>query len=326
MNSTTKRRILRLLGPLLLLVVLIKVPDHAALWDQLRLAFGWELVLAIALNALAVLFKVVRWRALLATRGISYSFKRAWLAFTAVLYIGLLTPGRIGDVLRVKYLRHDAGVSYSDGLASIAVDRIADLYVLLAFVAIGVVRFSHALVGDLGRVTWTFVALCTLAPLVVLAPGVADRVMRALYQRFAKHDATGDGMDRFLTSLRTQSVKGAGAAIPLTVAAFVVNYVQGWLVVRAMGLDLDWLDVVSLMSLASLLSLVPVSVSGVGVRELLFSVIFPVLGQEAQSGVGYGLLIFAIIYLPLVVCGFISWQIAPVPLNSPEASEKASSP
>ncbi len=320
MNSKTKRRILRLLGPVLLIVVVVKLPDHSALAHQVGAAFGWQLVVAVLLNAAALWCKVQRWRGLLKTRGIRYSFRQAWVAFTAVLYVGLLTPGRIGDILRVRYLRANTGASYADGLASIAVDRICDIYVLLAFVAIGVARFSEALVGELGRVTWLGVLLCALAPLLVLVPGVADRAMKAIYQKLAKHDVAGDGMDRFLGSLRTQTVRGAPLAVPLTSAAFLVNYVQGWLIVEAMGLDLEFMDVVALLALASLSSLVPISVSGVGVRELLFSVIFPFLGQDAQSGVGYGLLVFAVIYLPLVVYGFFSWQLSPLPLDDTRTS------
>lgn len=321
MNSKTKRRLLRLLGPLLLVLVIVKLPDRDALITQVSAAFGWELLLAVALNLVAIWLKVVRWRGLLATRQISYGFKPAWLAFTAVLYVGLLTPGRVGDVLRVKYLRAATGASYADGLASIAVDRICDIYVLLGFVAMGVARFSQALVGDLGRVTWIGVALCSLAPLIVLVPGVSDSIMRVTWSKLAKHDAAGDGMDRFLASLRTQAMRGAPLAVPLTVAAFVVNYVQGWLVIRAMGLNLGFIDVVALLALASLFSLVPISVSGVGVRELLFSVVFPTLGQTPQSGVSYGLLIFAVIYVPLVAYGFVSWQVAPLPLSEPTTVE-----
>ncbi len=326
MNSNSKRRLLRLLGPALLVVVILKLPDPARLLEVVSHAFGWQVALAIALNVLAIHFKVIRWRGLLATRRITYSLRKAWQAFTAVLYIGLLTPGRIGDVLRVRYLRADTGASYADGLASIAVDRICDVYVLLGFVSIAVARFSEALVGNLARVTWLGVALCALAPLVFLIPGVSDRAMRALYAKVSRHDAEGDGMQRFLQSLRTQSFKGAPMAVPVTAAAFLVNHLQAWLVAQAMGLHLSFLDVVSLMALATLLSLVPVSVSGVGVRELLFSVVFPFLGETDESGVGYGLLIFAVIYLPLVAAGFVVWQIAPLPLAEPSGAKPDEDP
>src|SRR5690606_5634366 len=131
-----------------LVVVIVKLPDPTALWTSVRDALGWELAAAVVLNLLSVFLKVLRWQGLLATRAIAFPLRKAWSAFTAVLYIGLLTPGRIGDVLRVKYLRSATGASYADGLASIAVDRICDIYVLLGFVAFAVARFSEALLHD----------------------------------------------------------------------------------------------------------------------------------------------------------------------------------
>jgi glycosyltransferase 2 family protein len=313
MTSRTSKNLLRLLGPVLLIGVLYKLPDRGALWGQFQSALGWQLAVALLLNLLITYVKVLRWRRLLLTQSIDYPVGKAWTAFTAVLYVGLLTPGRVGDVLRIKYLRQDTGASYSDGLASIAVDRICDLYVLLGFVALGIATLSTALVGELAQVTWIGVGVAAIAPLLVLVPGVADKLMKAVYKRIAKQDT--EGVERFLSSLRAQALRGASVAVPLTVLAFGINYVQGWLIASAMQVSLSFLDVVAVLSLASLFSLVPVSVSGVGVRELLFSVLFPFLGHSAQSGVGFGLLVFAVMYLPLVVYGFFSWQLSPLPLG-----------
>ncbi|HEX2735051.1 MAG TPA: lysylphosphatidylglycerol synthase transmembrane domain-containing protein [Polyangiaceae bacterium] len=322
MNRTTQRNLLRLLGPLLLLVVLYKLPDRRALWHELEQAVGWQLALAIALNGLITYFKVARWRALLKTRNIDYAFSKAWMAFTAVLYVGLLTPGRLGDVLRVRYVRATTGAPYSDGLASIAVDRICDLYVLVGFVALGMVRLGSALSGEFARVTWLGLAGAILGPLLLLIPGLGDRLMREVYRRLAKQDKDGEGMDRFLASLRTQALRGASRAVPLTALAFMGNYVQGALIASAMHVDISFIEVISMLSLASLFALVPVSVSGVGVRELLFSVLFPFLGHSSESGVGFGLLVFAVLYLPLVLYGFFCWQVAPVPLDDTPAKAK----
>jgi hypothetical protein len=66
-------------------------------------------------------------------------------------------------------------------------------------------------------------------------------------------------------------------------------------------------------------------VSGIGVREMLFAVLFPYLGSTQEGGVGFGLLVFAIMYLPLLVYGFFSWQYSPLPLGdaqNPKAQPK----
>src|SRR5215468_10336716 len=106
------------------------------------------------------------------------------MSFLTSLYLGMLTPGRVGDVLRAQYLRHDLGVPYAEGVASVVVDRLLDLYVLVVFVA-------------LGAVTWAGVAATVLGPLVLLVPGVAEAVLGRVFARLAP----GSGPGRFLEAV-----------------------------------------------------------------------------------------------------------------------------
>jgi uncharacterized membrane protein YbhN (UPF0104 family) len=110
--------------------------------------------------------------------------------------------------------------------------------------------------------------------------------------------------------------RAALVAILLTVASLAVGYAQGWVVARASGLELSYLDVASLLATTGLLGLMPISVSGVGVRELFLALVFPALGLVAAQGVAFGLLVFACNYLAIVVAGFIAWQVAPPPLEA----------
>jgi len=109
---------LRLLGPVLLGLVLWRLPEPARVLELFAAASGWLLLASFTVNVVAIQLKVTRWQVMLRARAIAYSTKDAWLAFTASLYLAMLTPGRVGDVLRVQYLRHDRDVSYAEGLAS----------------------------------------------------------------------------------------------------------------------------------------------------------------------------------------------------------------
>ena len=307
---------LRLVGPVLLLIVIVRMPDRAALGRVLGSADLAPLLAALALNAANLGLKVERWRGLLRAQGRSYGAGRATLAYLSSSYVGMLTPGRVGDALRAQYLRHDLGVSYPEGLASVVMDRVCDLYVLVVFVMVGVYRFS-AVVGELAWLAWVgvLVLLTVLAPLALLVPGIAEAVVGRLYARAVGAGAgveTG-GLARFLEALRGLVRRPLVVAAVMTVAAFFVNYAQGWLLARALHLDISFFDMVCLMAIASLLGLIPISVSGVGVREVLFALVFPALGYGVEAGVGLGLLIFAVMYLAPIAAGFVSWQMAPPP-------------
>jgi uncharacterized protein (TIRG00374 family) len=308
------RTLLRLLGPLLLVLVIARMDDPAALVHAVGGAQVAPLGLAVALNGVALLLKVARWDVLLRTRGVRYPWSRATSAFLTSMYLGMLTPGRVGDVLRARYLRHDAQVPYAEGIASVVMDRLCDTYVLAAFVAFAAARYGAALGERLSWITWGAVAAVVVGPLVLLVPGLAERLLRRVYDKLGRDDH--DGLPLFLEALRANVGRSLWLTLPLTLAAFFVNYLQGWLIASSLGLPLSFVDATCLLAVASLLGLLPISISGVGVRELFFAVVFPTLGLSAAAGVSFGLVVFFTLYLVNVAVGFVSWQLSPPPSGS----------
>ncbi len=306
---------LRLLGPALLVVVILRLGDVGAILRVLGAADLGPLALALGLTYVNLQAKVTRWDVILRARGIRYPQRRAWVAYLGAMYVGMLTPGRVGDALRAQYLKHDAGVGYAEGIASVVMDRLCDLYVLAVFSAIGVVRFSAALPGELGWIAWGGVGLTVLGPLALFVPGLAERTMAVAYRKVSL-GREPEGFDRFLEALRAQlRARALALTLPLTVVAFAVNYLQGWLMARSLHLDVSFFDATCLLAIASLLGLLPISVSGVGLREAFFAVAFPVLGLPPATGVSFGLLVFVVLYLMSILIGFVSWQIAPPPTS-----------
>lgn len=313
------RLLLRLLGPVLLVVVLLRLDDPLKIHRTMAEANWALLATAILLNGLVVHLKVVRWRLLLARSGYRYPLGRAWLAFLASAYVALLTPGRVGDVLRVRYLKRDLGVPYAEGLASVVMDRFCDLYVLAAFVAGAAVHFAPVLAPELRWATWVCVAATALGPLVLLLRGPQERVLGGAFRALDARLGAGnleDGFHRFSKALRANLGGSLGLTLPISVLAFLVNYAQGAMIAAAMGIDVSFVDVSGLLAIASLLGLLPITLSGVGVREALFAVVFPALGHSAEAGVSFGLLVFAVIYLATTIAGFVAWQVAPPSANA----------
>jgi uncharacterized protein (TIRG00374 family) len=279
----------------------------------------------VLLDVLSVHFKIVRWRGLLARCGWHYGLRRAYAVVLASIYLGMITPGRVGDTLRIQYARRELGTPYADGLATIVMDRVLDLWVLAAFVGVGLWHFAPIVRGDVAWFAIAALVVAVVAPLVLFVPGLARGLLARLYARLSRGGAK-DGPERFLAALRKQLGAGLARAIALTVASVAVNYVQGWLIARSLGLSLGILDVVAIMAITSLLSLVPISIAGFGVREAFCALAFPWLGLTADIGVAYGLLIFAVLYLVFVVVGLVAWQLAPPPLFGAEDGDDAEPP
>ncbi|MDH3727992.1 MAG: flippase-like domain-containing protein, partial [Myxococcales bacterium] len=253
-RSDVLRLLIRLTGPVLLVAVIWNLDDKAALWAAVSKA-SWPLLgTAVVLILPVIHLKVVRWRGFLDARGFSYPLDRTYAAVLPSLYLGMLTPGRVGDALRIQYAHREIDVPYSEGLATTLIDRFCDLYVLAGVAALGTAHFGSVLRNDLAYATWLAVAIALLAPMLLLTKGPAEFLGRFL-RRFTERWHTS--LDGLLTALRALVKKRLIVAILLTVAAFAINYFQGWLVARAIGIELSYVDVASLLSATTLLGLMP---------------------------------------------------------------------
>lgn len=302
---------MRFVGPLLLVWVLWRFGDVRTLLDTFRRASPLPLVAAVFLDAGVIHAKLVRWKSLLASCHVRVGTAEAYRAYLPSLFLGLATPGRVGDVVRVQYLRRDHGVRYADGLAVSVIDRLCDVYVLLGFVSLGMVHLAGAISEPLARTAWLAVVIVALAPLLLLAPRIWEPLATRLYSRLGGVQTTS-GLSSFFASLRMQMGTALVVPIATTLLAFLLNYLQAWLVAAAFELSLSFTDVVAVLSVSSLLGLLPISVSGVGVREAFFALVFPVaFGVSETMGVAFGLGVFAVIYVPALAVGFVAWQVWP---------------
>lgn len=301
---------MRLLGPVLLVWVVWRFADGATLVETFANAEPWPIVAAVLLNGVVIHAKLWRWKALLGSVDVPLSSAEAYRAFLPSLYLGLITPGRVGDALRIQYLKRDHRVGYSDGLAVSIVDRLCDVYVLLAFVAFGAAHLANAVSAPLSQATWLVVVAVAVAPALLFVRGVAEPAAQWLYGRFSDGNAH-EGLSVFFASLRRQLDLRLIGPVLVTFVAFMLNYLQAWLVAHAFDIDLSFVDAASLVAISSFLSLLPVSISGVGVRESFFALVFPALGLEPTLGIAFGLGVFGVIYVPTLLVGFVGWLVWP---------------
>ena len=117
---------------------------------------------AVALYLVAVVFRTVRWQALLLH--IKQVSNRRLFPVVVIGYMANnLLPMRLGEVVRSYYLGEREGISKTSALATIFVERIFDALTLLFFVAV------VALFVPLGGLTAGFGELSGVAPSVLAA-------------------------------------------------------------------------------------------------------------------------------------------------------------
>jgi uncharacterized protein (TIRG00374 family) len=305
--------IFRLIGLIILILILAQVDLKTTLVTLADVHWGY-LLLALAVDPLQFGLKSLRWQRLLHLQEIRYPLREALLAFMAGLFLGLVTPGRVGEMGKAFYLKQDHEVPVSVGLANVLVDRLFDLYTISILGTLGLALFrllpgwalALIVVGTSGTL---------LIPLALLSERLAAQanlILRQLPVVRAYQDRAAKAISRFQKGLRPLLTPGLVVPLLLTVVAYSVFFAQAWLLSRALSLDIGFAYLIMCLSVAGVITLLPISFSGLGTRDAILIVLFAPLGLAAEQAVAYSTLFFLTFYVGGGVLGAIAWQVKPL--------------
>lgn len=290
------------IGLILLAVILFHV-DLGEVWLQLRLSDPVLIAAAIILIVPQVAVRAFRWQKMLARQVIYCPFKYTLSFYFAGIYIGLLTPGRLGEVAKAFFLKQRGLASLSQALPSIIADRCLDLYCLVMFALISLYPLGLGLQSPVAAGTVCIVA--ALFPWFILSYSQSSRIP-GLIRSFI---ATRLGMKRAEALVSFSKVAEPPKYIQivylllLTVASYGIYFLQTFFIARSIGLGLDYFTIAMVVSIAILVGFIPVTIAGLGTREAVFILLLGRFGISSASALS-----FAFFYnLVYIVCvGLIS--------------------
>lgn len=304
---------IRLIGLAILVLILLKLDLRSTLAALAGLHWA-PLILAIAANLPLFGLKAWRWQSMLRMQGIDYPWRDAFLAFVAGLFLGLVTPGRVGEMSKALYVKQDRGVPVSVGLANVLMDRLFDLYTILVLGTIGMVAFR---VGP----AWMrgLIALGTLAALL-LPPLMLSRRLAGLSLAAARRLPLLRRFDARLTAAAARFQEGlrplltARLVIPLllTEVAYGLFFVQGFLLARAVDVSVSITYLAVCLSVAGVITLLPISISGLGTRDAALIAMLAPVGVDAERTLAFSTLYFLTFYVIGGAIGAVAWQIKPL--------------
>jgi uncharacterized membrane protein YbhN (UPF0104 family) len=279
---------------LMLVVLIAKVPS----FDLATLVPTWSLRTAIWLAVAAVLtlagiaLSALRWQKVLDALDIHTRLPRLRSLYLAGQFVSNVLPTTIGgDVLRVSRLSRDTGES-SGTFASVVLERLTGWLVLPVITIVGFA--VNPGLRQLGTATQVALVMAVVT-LLLLATVLAAAGSTRLGGRFA----TKDGWQRFLGAvhlgverLRTHPA----AAVHVLIAGFAYQLALVLAAVaaaQALGLRPAGLTALLAFFPAVLIAQVlPVSMSGLGVREGAFVLFLGPLGVADEQAIALGLLLY----------------------------------
>jgi len=255
-----------------------------------------------------VLVKSFRWQYLLKMQQIDYSFKDCFLTFLAASYVGVITPGRIGELARVYYLKQEKKISVGKSLSSLFMDRILDVLILLFFACSGLLIFSVSKKLTLLVVTLTI--LLALGTIISLRREYTQRMLGFLsrfsfFKKLARR--AGSTFGDFYGGIEKMGDWHLTFPLLLSLSAYLIGFFQCYLISVALNIPIFFPYLVFCIAIVNLVSLIPISIAGIGTRDATLIGLFSVLGLEPESAVSFSLTYLFVFNISIAFMGLFAW-------------------
>ncbi|MCW1926316.1 flippase-like domain-containing protein [Luteolibacter arcticus] len=249
-----------------------RLEESASFWPK-DPEWGWALA-AVALGGLTVFLSAFRWWLLLLAQGIPVGLGRATqLTLIGGLFNLMGVSSVTGDAAKIFLLIRDHREHKLAVTMSVLVDHLVGLVAMsLTFFAVTAGRFQAVeSQSELGKTAikfgWIYFSggLAVVGLMFVMAsPWVNDRIQKRVSNpRIARMRRVPEIYDVF-----RKKWKLVLPALAASVVMLPLYYATFWCGVRFVGSDTGFLPVFAAMPVVDAASAMPVSISGIGVREI----------------------------------------------------------
>ncbi len=259
----------------------------------------WFLILALYFISFFV--TLYRWQLILRSQGFPVKMKQIFPAKIVGFSVDYLTPSPNvgGEAIRAMVLKKSTGISMSQGLASIVIDKIMDFSYALPFLL-----FSIIYVLIKFDLTWKLVSGLLIVSLTFIF------LIIFFYFRTLKHQDFFGSIIRFLRLDRLKLMQKAILVIKefelviidffhkdkntlfkglaLSVIGGATTLFSMWLIIYFLGFTISFLDIILISTLTVITFLLPIPGS-FGSTETGEALVFNLLGLPAGKGVAFSL-------------------------------------
>jgi len=301
-----KKWILRAIGPIVLAILLVRL-DFGATLAALRKASLSPLIMAYMMFIPSLFLRTVRWRVLMEPQGIRLEFWEAFNIYALSIFFGTVTPGRLGELIKALYLRQK-GNTFGVSFVSVFMDRLCDVVFLLIFGCLALLSITSSAFGDVAPVAWILFSVAlggALLWLITRGRG-KDAVLwlLSMVSPFAYKDPIITEFRSFSRGFGGMDWGTLTGAFFLTTIAWGANYGAVYLFGCALGFDISFFSMACIAAVCALITLIPVSVLGVGTRDAALILMLGQYGISEAWAVAFSTLILSMLLFNGLICSF----------------------
>ena len=210
-----------------------------------------------------------------------------------VLY-GSITPGRLGEISK-GYMLGKMKYSLSSSIVSAVLDRIVDIFFLLGFGLFGFFYFYKEFQIDVVLLVIVVGGIAAVSALLL------NRRVRLKITTFIRKKIKDDDGD-VIQSLKEIKKDKMLVLSALSILAWVLYFCEIFLFSESLSIDVDVIFLVSAISASTIISILPISILGMGTRDATLIFLFSMKGIATEKTLALSFLILLMFGFNICAC------------------------
>ena len=271
-------------------------------------ANGWLLVIAFSLHIVGFTLSAWRWRMLLRTRGSDASIPFLVESIIVGVFFNNFLPSTIGGDVYRAYDSWRLGQSRSGAVAVVFVDRFLGLLALMLFALLALLAANELTQNIPLLYVWVLLATAGMAAavwLMFMPPHWLPELVAPTRLPFG--NKLRSIIEAFLAFKGEREVLFKASGISVLLQANVVLHY--YLIARALDLPIPFYTFFLIIPLATVITLLPISVNGIGVRENVYVFFFAPFAILRPEAVAFAWIAYGMVVLQGILGGIIyGWR------------------
>jgi uncharacterized protein (TIRG00374 family) len=302
--NTRIKGVLKLCVGIVLIALFIRQIQWVAFIETISSTYVPLMIAGIALSFVNMFIAAWRWYVLLNALNAKIPFlKVVKILFICLFFNTFLPGGFAGDIVRSLQSRGD-NLSTEDALSSVFTDRILGFIGLVFLSILGVLckwdLLEHS--GLLGYI----ILICSVL-IVLIGMFYNRRIMRNFRFIVTVFGRWGEKIENLYRSLYQyrHKLKSLVASFGITIVSHLMMFASVYCLALSLGVRISFIYFVLFLPIIGTLSMVPVTVGGLGLREFGFMLLFPLVGMTKAQALGTSLFFFMTMVLVALTGAFI---------------------
>ena len=296
-----------MIGIIIFIVILFKIDIKGAsqIIKDINLEyFSFALVLVIPIFFISAL----RWFYFLRLLNINYPFLSALLVNQTSQFISFVSPGKIGELIKIWYLKNDIDAPFAKGFMSVIIPRLIDAIVLIIFFILGLTIISlHKRIIIISGVVVISVFVLSL----LKKSGLLNR-----QKVLGENKTFVNNIEYFINEFhQILNIKLIFFFI-ITLLQYLCIFCSCYYIAESISLYITFTNVMFVVSLGNILSFLPFSIAGLGTRDATYIYILSQIGKSNEEAIIFSNLVFVSFYLFGGIVGLVSYLIKPIAFNN----------